>query len=127
MDVINFLDVIKLMEKEMKPDESIPAVVIMEVNTPSFIKGYHVYKNIWTPLLDEKFSAGSMPTNPADKYAVAMTINNVTVGHWTPPSDIGKFPKKIFDFLRADLFGKCTAIVTGKPLNLGDGEGMKLS
>ena len=35
----------------------------------------------------------------------------------------GKFAKTIF-FMRADQYSYCHAVVQGKPVNLGDGDGM---
>ena len=60
------------------------------------------------------------PANPADKYAVAIKKNNVVVGH-LPLGCSGKFAETIFHFLRADEWSECEVIVTGKPVNCGDG------
>ena len=38
----------------------------------SFIKGYHVYKDSWTPKTGEKLSTEREPENPVDKYAVCV-------------------------------------------------------
>ena len=38
----------------------------------------------------------------------------------------GGFAKTVFYFLRADEKGSCIAIVKGKAVNLGDGEGMQV-
>ena len=38
----------------------------------------------------------------------------------------GCFAKTVFNFLRADEKGSCTAIIKGKTANLGDGEGMQV-
>ena len=38
----------------------------------------------------------------------------------------GKFAKTIFYFLCADPYGKCKITVTGKAVNLGDGNGMQV-
>ena len=60
-----------------------------------------------------------------NKYAVAVKKNNVVVGH-LPLGCSGKFAKTIFYFLRADEWSECKAIVTGKPVNRGDGDGMQV-
>ena len=65
------------------------------------------------------------PVNPVDKYAVAVKKNNVTVGH-LPLGCSGKFGKTIFYLLRADEWNECKVIVTGKPVNRGDGDGMQV-
>ena len=38
----------------------------------------------------------------------------------------GNFAKTFFYFLRADKYSICEVEITGKPLNLGDGEGMEV-
>ena len=63
--------------------------------------------------------------NPVDKYAVAFNKNNVVVGY-LPLGCSGKFTKKIFYFLCADEWSECKVIVTGKPVNRGDGDGMQV-
>ena len=37
----------------------------------------------------------------------------------------GRFAKKLY-FLRADRYAECKVIITGKEVNLGDGEGMQV-
>ena len=56
---------------------------------------------------------------------VAVKKNNVVVGH-LPLGCSGKFAKTIFYFLRADEWSECKVIVTGKPVNRGDGDGMQV-
>ena len=63
------------------------------------------------------------PANQADKYAIAVKKNNVVVEH-LPLGCRGKFAKTIFYFLRAGEWSECKVIVTGKPVNRGDGDGM---
>ena len=59
-----------------------------------------------------------------DKYAVCVKKENEIVGH-LPPGKSGKFAKTIF-ILRADELSSCKIVVTRKPVNLGDGEGMQV-
>ena len=47
------------------------------------------------------------------------------VGH-LPLGENRKFAKIIFYFLRADPYGKCDKTVSGKAVNLGDGDGMQV-
>ena len=91
----------------------------------SHIKGYHDYKDIWTPSPNEMLKAVPEPTNVVDKYAVCVLIGEVIVGH-LKKGKTGRFAKTIFYFLRADEKGSCAAIVRGKAVNLGDGEGMQV-
>ena len=64
------------------------------------------------------------PANPADKYEAAVKKDNVVVAH-LPLGCSGKFSKTIFYFLRADKWSKSKVLVTGKPINFGDGDGMQ--
>ena len=63
------------------------------------------------------------PSNPRDKYAVCVKKNECIIGH-LPIDKTGNFAKTIFYFLRADKYIICGVEITGKPVNLGDGEGM---
>ena len=52
----------------------------------SYVRGYHVYMNIWEPLLGECLKCVKKPTNEVDKHAVAVICINslsteVVVGH----------------------------------------------
>ena len=96
----------------------------------SYIKGYHVYQNIWTSKLEEMLPAIPEPTNPVDKYAVCVIAcvirGEKIVGHLEKGKN-GRFGKTIFYFLRADPGrSKCTVMVKGKAVNLGDGDGMQV-
>ena len=90
-----------------------------------YVKGCHVYKTLWNPLIGELLSCKRKPENPIDKYAVCVKKENKIVGH-LPLGKSGKFAKTIFYFLRADELSSCKIVVTGKPVNLGDGEGMQV-
>ena len=65
------------------------------------------------------------PNNPMDKYVVCVKKENKIVGH-LPLGKSGKFAKTVFYFLRADELSSCKIVVTAKPVNLGDGEGMQV-
>ena len=47
------------------------------------------------------------------------------VGH-LPLGENGKFAKNHIYFLRTDQFGRCDITVTGKAVNLGDGDGIQV-
>ena len=48
----------------------------------SFIKGYHVYQEVWQPKQNEEFQAVPELENIADKYAVCVRKQaNQIVGH----------------------------------------------
>ena len=42
---------LKVMEKDIAETEDIPVVVVTSIDIVSNIKGYHVYKSVWTPTL----------------------------------------------------------------------------
>ena len=91
----------------------------------SFIQGYHIYQDIWSPELFEELRAVREPQNIVDKYAVSVTKAGKVVRHLMK-GKTGQFAKIIFYFLRADKQNSCTAVVTGKAVNRGDGEGMQV-
>lgn len=103
----------------------INVVMIKEFELASHVKGFHVYKALWTPKNGETLQCEGEPNNPVDKYAVCVKKENKIVGH-LPLGKSGKFAKTIFYFLRADELSSCKVTVTGKPVNLGDGEGMQV-
>ena len=43
--------VLKVMENDIAETEDIPIVVVTSTDIVSNIKGYHVYKSVWTPSL----------------------------------------------------------------------------
>ena len=54
----------------------------MELIIPSCIRGYHVYGEIWTAVLDEQLFCEREIGNVVDRYAVAAKNNSrITVGH----------------------------------------------
>ena len=106
-------------------DKEIPIVVTTNFEIDSFVKGYHKYKNIWTPKIVETLSTEREPGNLVDKYAVCVKKNNEIVGHLQLGKD-GKFAKTVFYFLRGDEYGSCDVLIKRKPVNLGDGNGMQV-
>ena len=47
----------------------------------SAVRGYHVYKDSWKPLIGEKLVATREFNNPMDKHAVQVVKGKKTVGH----------------------------------------------
>ena len=103
-------------------NEELPIVTINIFETVSNVKGYHVYQGNWVPKIGETLSTEREPGNPKDKYAVCVKKNACIVEH-LPLGKTGNFVKIMFYFLRAD---KCEFEITGKPVNLGDGEGIQV-
>ena len=60
-----------------------------------------------------------------DKYAVSALHDGKVIGHLMHGSS-GRFAKVIFYFLQANPSNSCTAVMTGKPVNLGRGKGMQV-
>lgn len=52
-----------------------------ELAVDSCIRGHHVFKNIWTPTMDEQLSCKREIGNDKDRYAVAVLRDSTTVGH----------------------------------------------
>ena len=92
---------LKVMEKDIAETEDIPIVVVTSTDIVSNIKGYHVYKSVWTPTLQEQVCGEIEPHNPVDKYAVAFKNDEKVVGHLLLGEN-AKFAKTIFYFLCAD-------------------------
>ena len=86
----------------------------------------NVYLLIFKTELGETLEVQCEPENPVDKYAVCLKTDNwITIGHFKK-GESGRFAKTIFYYLPSHPDTKCTAIVTGKRFNLGDGEGSAL-
>ena len=50
------------------------------VELPSYIRGHHVYKEVWTPYIGEELSVKKETENRHDAFAVAVEKDGV-VGH----------------------------------------------
>ena len=87
-------------------DTEYEIVLTKDFEMDSYIKGYHAYKDRWTPNVGEKLCTEREPTNSVDKYAVFVKRDtcNLIVGH-LPLGKSGKFAKTVFYFLRSDEYG----------------------
>ena len=74
--------------------------------------------------MNEELENEMEPDNVVDKYAICVKKITSIVGH-SPLGKNGKFVKMIFYFLRADQDAECKVVITGKEVNLGDGDGMQ--
>ena len=115
----------KVMEKDIAETEDIPIAVVTSIDIVPNIKGYHVYKSVWTSTLQEQVYGEIEPHNPVAKYAVAVKKDEKVIVH-LPLGENGKFAKTIFYFLHTDHYAKCNISVVGKAVNLGDGDGMQV-
>ena len=91
---------------------------VLEVN--SYIRGYHVYVDIWAPTVGESLLVKPEPTNPNNKKAVAVLKDATIVGH--VPKNLAP---RLFLFLRRDV-NKAFAEVTGERVNRGAGYGLEV-
>ena len=52
-----------------------------EAEFPCCVRGYHVYMSIWAATVGEELDCVREPTNPSDRYAVAVVKNGTIIGH----------------------------------------------
>jgi len=81
--------------------------------------------NEWTPVIGETLQTRPEPENEIDKYAVAVTKDEKIIGH-LKKGKTGRYAKTIFQFLHANPINIANITVTGKRVNLGDGEGLQI-
>ena len=87
----------------------------------SFVKGYHVYKYYWALVIGEHLITKMETSNPVDKYTMSVNKDDLIVGH-LPLGKNGKISKTIFYFFQADRYTAREVVITGKAINLGDGD-----
>ena len=83
---------------------------VLEVS--SYIRGYHAYKEIWTPVIGESLLLRREPTNTSDANAVAIYLEGTIVGH-VPYNLAGSMSH----FLRREV-NKAFAEVMGEAVNM---------
>ena len=86
--------------------------IVMETVSDSYLfesagRGYHVYRRIWNARIGEQLQATPDHDNTEDRFAVALTNDDETVGH--VPREQSKI---LWYFLSHG--GKVTAEVTGR-------------
>ena len=60
----------------------VPCVKKMETyERACCVRGYHVYRHIWSAAVGEVLSCEREPTNSRDRYAVAVKKDEVAIGH----------------------------------------------
>ena len=73
-------------EREMKNlakniDLLIPIIKEKEYQIESFVMGYHVCRNIWSPKEKDILNTEIEASNVMDKFAVVIKNNTTTAGH----------------------------------------------
>ena len=89
----------------------------------SFVRGYHVYMNIWEPLVGECLESRKEPTNEMDKTTVAVIIINYSeevVGGYVPKN----MSKIVLSSYPCPIVLWTT--VTGKRINRGSRYGLEI-
>ena len=86
------------------------------LSAESFIRGYHAYMDIWTPVEDEMLRLIPEPTNSVDRNAVAVMKEGQIVGH---------VPFNLSSII--SLLLKAFARVTGGKVNRGAGYELEIS
>ena len=101
-------------------NQVVSSQIVEMLSTQSFIRGYHPYMDVWTPVEDEMLRLIPEPTNPGDKNAVAVMKEEQIVGH-VP----FKLSTIISLFLRRDV-NKAFTRVTGRKVNRTVGYGLQI-
>ena len=65
--------------------EKIPIILGKSYEIEAFVMGHHVYKQTWTPFVEQKLDAAMQPSNIKDKYAVAI-FQGGRNSHWSSSS-----------------------------------------
>ena len=58
----------------------IPILREKEFEIASYVMGYHDYKNIWKPTMEEKSETRMGPDNIVDKFTMALVKSETVVG-----------------------------------------------
>ena len=75
--------------------DELPIVLITTLDLETFIKGHHVYKDIWTPKQGKQLDILMEPDNQMDKFAVCVKSNEKIKGHLKKGTS-GRFAKESF-------------------------------
>ena len=93
---------------------------VTEAELTSFIRGHHIYKDVWTPVVGETLLLRREPSNVKDDQAIAVVKDGEVVGHI--PYNISA---TVSHFLSRDC-NKAFAEVTGPRVNRGGGYGLEV-
>ena len=56
-------------------------MAVSEFEYESCIRGYHIYKDIWSSTVGEHLICERETLNSTDRYAVAVLKDNITIAH----------------------------------------------
>ena len=105
---------------QCKISTSTTTLPLDSLEVDSFIRGYHAYKEQWTPTTGEQLVLRREPENPEDPSAVAVIKDEEIVGHI--PFNISS---TVSQFLRR-AYNTGFAEVTGPYVNRGAGYGLEV-
>ena len=106
----------------------IPIIIDKDLVTyecDTFARGFHVYMDIWNPVIGEILKCKCESTNEVDKHAVAIMCSDLL----GKESVVGHIPHNISKFSSMFLTIPFTAIeveVLGKRVNRGSGYGLQI-
>jgi len=84
-----------------------PIIRESELEIESFTMGFHEYRTIWTPCVNEVLLTRIEPTIKEDKFAVAVIGPKGAIFCHLMKGKSGRFAKTIFHFLRASKNNEC--------------------
>ena len=93
---------------------------------PSWIRGFHVYKDWWTPTCGEILPLQPEPENAEDKNAVAVLKESRVIGHIPYHLANTKDRTGIITHFISRPTNRGSVEVSGKAVNRGGGLGMEI-
>ncbi|KAM7441619.1 hypothetical protein ABFA07_009364 [Porites harrisoni] len=93
---------------------------------PSWIRGFHVYKDWWTPTCGEILPLQPEPENAEDKNAVAVLKESRVIGHIPYHLANTKDRTGIITHFISKPTNRGSVEVSGKAVNRGGGLGMEI-
>ena len=74
------------------------------------LRGYHIYRTVWDPSLNERLDSVHEPNNAYDRYAIAATKHVHVLGQ-TSPVIVGHIPKELSRITRYIMLHGATVTV----------------
>lgn len=112
-------------ESFINNEDSLLIAIKTDRTVNSFVKGYGVNKSLWKPFKNGRLTTAMEKDKFVDKYTVCVKKNDVIVGH-LPHDKNGRFAKMMFYFLRGEKYAEYKVMITGKEVNLSNGEEMQV-
>ena len=69
------------MQKRATGMATVSVGAYFQVSFSSVVRGFHVYKDVWSPVVNAKHSTQQEHGNTEDQYAVAVMNGGIVVGH----------------------------------------------